>query len=74
MLNRICLITQFVEKRKTGFGIARLMMMSGVNVRSFGPHDSEQPEPLARVQQALPELLSEKELQELERFLEEEGR
>jgi hypothetical protein len=30
MANRICLITRFIEKRKTGFGVARLMMMSGV--------------------------------------------
>lgn len=69
MANRICLITQFIEKRKSGFGIARLMMMSGVNVRTFRLQDPESPESLDRVQQALPELLSAQELQELERFL-----
>jgi hypothetical protein len=71
MANRICLITQFIEKRKSGFGVARLMMMSGVNVRTFRLQDPEPPESLDRVQQALPELLSAQELQELERFLAE---
>jgi hypothetical protein len=74
MINRICLITQYIEKRKSGFGVARLMMMSGVNVRGYGLHDPEPPEPLERIQQALPELLSAQELQELERFLSEEDR
>ncbi len=73
MANRIFLITQYIEKRKTGFGVARLMMMSGVNVRSYNSQDPEQPESLARLHQALPDLLSGKELQELERFLSEEG-
>ena len=74
MANRIFLITQFIEKQKSGFGVARLMMMSGVNVRSYGAKDPEPPESLERVWQALPELLSGQELQELERFLAEEGR
>lgn len=74
MANRIFLITQYIEKRKTGFGVARLMMMSGVNVRSYGSQDPEPPESLARVHQALHDLLSMQELQELERFLSEEGR
>ena len=73
MANRICLITLFIEKRKSGFGVARLMMMSGVNVRAFRLQDPETTESLDRVQQALPELLSAQELQELERFLVEEG-
>ena len=73
MANRIFLITQYIEKRKSGFGVARLMMMSGVNVRSYTSQAPEQPEPLARVQQALPDLLSGQELQELERFLSEAG-
>ncbi|KFE66505.1 hypothetical protein [Hyalangium minutum] len=72
MTNRICLITRFIERRKTGFGVARLMMMSGVNVRAFRPEDPETPGTLDRVQQALPELLSSQEIQELERFLAEE--
>jgi len=74
MANRICLITRFIEKRKSGFGVARLMMMSGVNVRAFRLQDPETQGSLDRVQQALPELLSAQEIQELERFLVEEGR
>jgi hypothetical protein len=74
MANRIFLITQFIEKQKTGFGVARLMMMSGVNVRSSGAQDPEQPESFERVREVLPDLLSGQELQELERFLAEEGR
>ena len=74
MANRIFLITQYIEKRKSGFGVARLMMMSGVNVRGFAPQDPEQPESLERVQRALPELLSALELRELERILSEPAR
>jgi hypothetical protein len=59
MANRICLITQFIEKRQSGFGVARLMMMSGVNVRTFRLQDPGSLESLDRVQQALPEFLSE---------------
>ena len=73
MANRIFLITQYIEKHKTGFGVARLMMMSGVNVRSYGAQDPDQLEALARVRQVLPDLLSGQELQELERFLSEAG-
>ena len=46
------------------------MMMSGVNVRSYGSQDPEQADSLARVWEALPELLSGQELQELADVLE----
>ena len=35
MANRISRITSFVEKHKLGFGVARLIMMSGVNVAAL---------------------------------------
>jgi hypothetical protein len=50
------------------------MMMSGVNLRAFRLEDPETPESLDRVQEALPELLSAEELQELECFVVEDQR
>jgi len=72
MTNRIHLITSYIEKRKSGFGVARLMMMSGVNVRSYGPNDPEPADTLERVKQVLSQLLSPQELKDLVRLLAEE--
>jgi hypothetical protein len=71
MANRISRITSYVEKHKLGFGVARLIMMSGVNVRSIGPNDPDPPEDLRRLEQALPQLLSAQELSELQQLLSE---
>lgn len=71
MANRISRITAYVEKRKLGFGVARLIMMSGVNVRSIGPNDPDPPDALRRLEQALPQLLSDQELRELQELLSE---
>jgi hypothetical protein len=71
MANRISRITAYVEKRKLGFGVARLIMMSGVNVRSIGPNDPDPPDDLRRLEQALPQLLSAQELSELQQLLSE---
>ena len=71
MANRISRITAYVEKRKLGFGVARLIMMSGVNVRSIGPNDPDPPDALRRLEQALPQLLSAQELRELQELLAE---
>ncbi|HEX8821818.1 MAG TPA: hypothetical protein VF794_17970 [Archangium sp.] len=73
MANRISRITSYVEKRKLGFGVARLIMMSGVNVRGFGPNDPDPPEALRRLEQTLPQLLTTQELQELAHLLSEAG-
>ena len=73
MTNRIHLITSYVEKRKSGFGVARLIMMSGVNVRSYGPNDPEPADLLERVKQVLSQLLSPAELRELVRLLAEDN-
>jgi hypothetical protein len=74
MASRISLITSFIEKRKFGFGVARLIMMSGVNVREFGPNAPDSPDALKRLEQALPQLLTAQEQQELESILQEAGR
>ena len=71
MTNRISRITSYVEKRKLGFGVARLIMMSGVNVRSIGPNDPDPPDALLRLEQALPQLLSAQELEELQELVSE---
>ncbi len=71
MANRISRITTYVEKRKLGFGVARLIMLSGVNVRSFGPNDPDPPDALRRLERVLPQLLSDQELQELHQILSE---
>jgi hypothetical protein len=73
MANRISRITSFVEKRRLGFGVARLIMMSGVNVRSFGPNDPDPPDALKRLEQVLPQILSAPELRELANLLSEAG-
>lgn len=73
MANRIHLITSYIEKRKSGFGVARLIMMSGVNVRGYGPHDPEPADVLERVKQVLTQLLSPQELKDLVRLLAEEN-
>jgi len=73
MANRIHLITSYIEKRKSGFGVARLIMMSGVNVRGYGPCDPEPADVLERVQQVLTQLLSPQELKDLVRLLAEEN-
>ena len=73
MANRIHLITSYIEKRKSGFGVARLIMMSGVNVRGYGPRDPEPADVLERVQQVLTQLLSPQELKDLVRLLAEEN-
>ncbi len=72
MASRISFITRYVEKRKSGFGVARLIMMSGVSVRAIGPTDPDPPDALERVRQVLPQLLTAQEIQELDRLLEEE--
>ena len=54
-----------------GFGVARLIMLSGVNVRGFGPEDPDPPEALERLKQVLPQLLTAQELRELERLITE---
>jgi hypothetical protein len=74
MANQISRITSFVEKRRLGFGVARLIMMSGVNVRSFGPNDPDPPEALRRLEQVLPQILTPQELQELTHLLSEAAR
>ena len=71
MINKIHLITTFVEKRKLGFGVARLLMMSGVDLRSFSEKDPDPPAQLDRVRRALPAILTPQELQELERLLDD---
>ncbi|HEX8441567.1 hypothetical protein [Archangium sp.] len=73
MANRISRITSFVEKRRLGFGVARLIMMSGVNVRGIGPNDPDPPDALRRLEQVLPQILSAPELQELTHLLSEAG-
>ena len=73
MPNKIHLITSYIEKRKSGFGVARLIMMSGVNVRGYGPQDPEPTDVLERVKQVLNQLLTPQELKELIRLLAEEN-
>lgn len=70
MANRISRITAYVEKRKLGFGVARLIMMSGVNVRAIPPDEPDPPDALRRLEQALTRVLSPEELRELQTLLE----
>jgi hypothetical protein len=69
MANKIHQITVFVEKRKLGFGVARLLMLSGVDLRQFSAQSPDNAGDFDRVWKALPAILSPQELRELEHQL-----
>lgn len=69
MANRIWQITHFVEQRRLGFGVARLLMMTGVRLRDFQEDSPESPEEEERVLRELPKVLSASEMEELEQIL-----
>jgi GAF domain-containing protein len=58
-------MTAFVESRLTALAVGRLSMLSGVQVRKYGPTSEDNPQDLRKVQQALRSLLNPRELAEL---------
>lgn len=59
-------ITCFVEQRKTPFAVSRLIMMTGSNLRNFGPEAADDPAVLRKLKKSLDSVLSEVELRELD--------
>lgn len=59
-------ITSFVEQRKTPFAVSRLIMMTGSNLRSFGPEAPDDPMVLRKLRKSLDAVLSDAELRELD--------
>jgi hypothetical protein len=66
---RIYRIVSFLEQRRSAFLIARLVLLSKVQVRSFGPQSPDDAEALRRVESTLTSLLSAHELHELSVWL-----
>jgi hypothetical protein len=58
-------IVHYLEVEKSPFAVSRLILTSRVGVRDHGPRTPDDPEVLDRVQRALEEMLSPKELGEL---------
>ena len=67
---KLHLITEFVEQRKTSFTVSRLIMMTGVKLRSYLPESVDDPVVLKKIQHALPGILTPQELKELQALLE----
>ncbi len=59
-------ITSYVEQRKTPFAISRLIMMTGSNLRSFGPDVEDDPAVMRKLRGALGAVLTDAEIRELE--------
>lgn len=59
-------ITSFVEQRKTPFAVSRLIMMTGSNLRNFGPDAPDDPTVLRKLRKSLDTVLSDDELRELD--------
>jgi hypothetical protein len=59
--SQIYWITRFLEEKRTGFAVARLIMLCGVHVRGYEADSVDQPDELQRVQQAVETLLDEPE-------------
>ena len=69
MTGHLFQITQFVEQRKTPFSVSRLIMMTGVKLRQFTATTPDDEAALQKVRQALPSVLVEAEIRELEAVL-----
>ena len=62
-------MTQFLEKKRTGFAVARVIMLCGVHVRGYEAESVDKPDELLRVQQAVESILDEHERLALAKLL-----
>jgi len=69
MSSRIHRMTRFLEEKRTGFAVARLIMLCGVHVRSYDADSVDNPAELHRVQQAVESLLDEPDRRALAKLL-----
>ncbi len=54
-------MTRFLEEKRTGFAVARVIMLCGVHVRGYEADSVDKPDELKRVQQAVESILDESE-------------
>ncbi len=73
-VGRIHFVVEFLERKYGAFAISRLIMMSGVPVRSFTATTPDDREALQKVRAAVMNLLSRDEFEELLRAAALEGR
>jgi hypothetical protein len=66
-LGQIHRLMSFVEQRHSTFAVTRLIMVTGVNLRAFGPDADDDPEVLQSLHRALPRVLSAEEAADAER-------
>jgi hypothetical protein len=59
-------IVSFIESRLTPFAVSRLIMLSGVSVRKYGPTSDDNAQDLRKIQLALKSLLSPRDQQDLD--------
>ncbi len=56
MTSRIYRVVKYVEERFSPFAVSRLIMLSGVKVRKYSEHSSDDPQDFHKVWRALCEL------------------
>jgi hypothetical protein len=61
-------IVRWLEEHKSAFVVSRLIMLSGIPVRKYTLHSEDEEEALRKVTEALPAVLSAREIEELRRF------
>ncbi|MGC4070889.1 MAG: hypothetical protein QM784_40675 [Polyangiaceae bacterium] len=54
----VATIVQEVEQRRTAFAVARLIMMTGIDLRAYELNTVDDEQVLARIWKALPSVLS----------------
>ncbi len=59
-------IVCFIESRLTPFAVSRLIMMSGVPVRKYGPTSDDDAHDLRKIRMAIRTLLSPRDQQDLD--------
>jgi hypothetical protein len=66
---KIALIIEEVEKRRTAFAVARLIMLTGLDLRAFDRTSEDDPSVLEKLRRTLGMVLSTHEVAEVEALL-----
>jgi hypothetical protein len=74
MDNRLYRTVEWLERSQSPFAIARLIMMSGINLRKIGPSDPEDRRSMIRIEQAARSILSTADLAVVHSLLRDETR
>ncbi len=68
-IGHIATILREVERRRTAFAVARLIMLTGNNLRGYTPTTEDDPAVLERVRKVLPNVLDAADIAEVEAML-----